>query len=51
MVGPFVISPAATAIPNCAERFDQRLLDALQFGRIGRCSTFEIVFIEQIDPG
>ena len=51
MVGPFVMSPAATAMPNCAERFDQGLLDVLQLGRIGRDPAFDIVFIEQIEPG
>ena len=37
--------------PELAERFDQRLLDLLQFRRIGRGPAFDIVLIEQIDPG
>ena len=34
-----------------AERFDQDLLDALQFRRIGRDPSFPIVLVEEIEPG
>src|SRR5262249_37868038 len=34
-----------------SQRFNQNLLDLLEFGRICGCARFKIVFLEQINPG